>query len=835
MNQPFSDRRRLPCGRCAPLSALLILTWFAVFLPLTPRRATAAPVRFWAVTGSILDVAMYRKLAEDFERKTGIQVEVTPLAWGSFYTKYFAAMAAGLPPDIGVTNLTGPFDYGSVGELVDLRTEFKAEEPSLESRFNPRILPMFTLGKKLFGIPSDLTVPVVYYRTDIFRKLNLKPPRTWSELNRVIDVLEAKGYRYFFGFTSESQWADALYTMPYGLSRYRFGADGAPEVMWNQPNYQKGILEALRLWHTHDSPGRDLGTRIISLFRSDQPGTAVPLMIDIQNVTGRIAQMAPELNGRWDIVPWPRADDGQAYNIMGGTAYVIFRRSRLKPQAFAWMQYLNSPDVQRMMILDNASRGEDSGLMISSVLSVWDRGNEAFWNRPELQAHSQLRRVVTQILPTLADSPILHGSVEADRLESDLLDRMGSFIRDRMAEIAARHNLSRTELIRRFAAGTMEQERQELDTTIAVELRREYAAITPAALGFLRKETARYEAHFGRIIANLPAYERRRNALGIVEEIAGIVLVGLAGIAIGVPRLRRHLTSYLFIAPPLALAVVFVFVPATTALYLSFTEYHPVLPLSTAAWIGVRNYAEVIHSGDLGAALGRTVRYAAYTLPIGVVLATIFAYLLNTKLRGERYWRFLYFSPMVTSVVSIALIFSQLFLGGKQGWLNALLLRLGFIRDPIPFLTSEHTFLNCVIALAIWHGLAFMILVLLAGLQQIPTDLYEAAAVDGAGPVRQFWNIAVPGLRSQLFFVTVLGVIGAFQVFETIYMLAGKGGDGTARFGPNDSALTLVPLIYQTGFETFEMGKSAAIAYILFALILALTAAQFRYYRRKET
>src|SRR5207302_1379811 len=111
-------------GGRTPLSALLILTWLAVFLPLTPRRATSATVRFWAVTGSIRDVAMYRQLAEDFERKTDIKVEVTPLAWGSFATKYFAAMAAGLPPDIGVTNLTGPFDYGSVGELVDLRTEF---------------------------------------------------------------------------------------------------------------------------------------------------------------------------------------------------------------------------------------------------------------------------------------------------------------------------------------------------------------------------------------------------------------------------------------------------------------------------------------------------------------------------------------------------------------------------------------------------------------------------------------------------------------------------------------------------------------------------------------
>jgi len=206
--------------------------------------------------------------------------------------------------------------------------------------------------------------------------------------------------------------------------------------------------------------------------------------------------------------------------------------------------------------------------------------------------------------------------------------------------------------------------------------------------------------------------------------------------------------------------------------------------------------------------------------------------LIYAKPKGEKLWRFLYFSPLVTSVVSIALIFTQLFLSGKQGWLNAFLISTGLIEDSLPFLTSEKTFLQCVIALAVWHGLAFTILIFMAGMQQIPAQLFEAAEVDGAGPVRRFWNIALPGVRPQVFFISVLGLIGAFQVFEPIYMLANKSGDAGARFGPNDSALTLVPLIYHTGFETYEMGRSAAIAYVMFALILLLTAVQFRVYRR---
>jgi multiple sugar transport system permease protein len=219
---------------------------------------------------------------------------------------------------------------------------------------------------------------------------------------------------------------------------------------------------------------------------------------------------------------------------------------------------------------------------------------------------------------------------------------------------------------------------------------------------------------------------------------------------------------------------------------------------------------------------------------VGIALSLVFAYLLNAKLRAQRWWRFLYFAPMVTGVVSVALIFSLLFLDSKLGLINAALLKFGLIKDPILFLSSDRTFLPCVMALAIWQGLAFTILIFLAGLQQIPQEMYEAAEMDGAGEIGRFWNIAVPGLRPQVFFVTVLGCIGGLQVFDTIYTLAGKSGGASARFGPNDAGETVVPLLYHYGFETFEMGKSSAVAYVLFVLILVLTMVQLRLYRRGE-
>lgn len=824
------SHRNSPCARRFAAIALL------VFFTLSCRAVSAAePLRFWAVTGSVKDVEMFRRLADDFHKKSGITVEVTPLAWGNFATKYFAAMAAGLPPDIGVTNLGGPFDYGGVGGLVDLRSEFKGEIEALESGYYPNVLPMFTSGEKLYGVPSDLSTLAVYYRTDIFDKLGMTPPKTWSELNTCIAKLEANNYRFYFGWTAGAQWADELYTLPYGLPRFAMGTDGIPKTNWNDPQYQKGILQAMRLWNMHDSPGRDLGSRAIGMFRSNEPGTAIALMVDLNSVAGQISETAPDLAGKWGVVPWPKADDGKPYNVMGGTTYVIFRKSQKKREAWEWLKYLNTPEAQRIMILDRAKRGDDSTLMISPVKAVWAPENNAFWAKPEFDGQRNLQKVITGVLPTLATTPTIHGAVEASRLEANLLDKMGTFIRDRLDSLAGNANISRTELLRRFGSATMEKERLALETDVAAKLKADYAAITPEAEKQLREGTIHYTERYGKIVADLPTYEGKWSALDTAKSIATALMVGLAILALTIPAYRRHLISYLFITLPLALAIIFVFVPALTALYLSFTDYHPVLPLATARWVGAENYAEVVRSGDLTSSIGHTLKYALFTLPIGILLALMFAYLLNSNLRGERYWRFLYFSPLVTSIVSIALIFTQLFLAGRQGWLNALLLSLNLVRDPVPFLTSEHTFLNCVIVLAIWHGLAFTILVFLAGLQQIPVERYEAASVDGAGPLRQFWNIAVPGLRPQIFFVAVLGMMGAFQVFETIYTLAGKSGDAGARFGPNDSALTLVPLIYHTGFETFEMGKSSAIAYVLFALILALTIVQIQYYRRKES
>ena len=793
-----------------------------------------ASVHFWAVTGSIVDVKMYRELAEGFEKQTGIRVEVTPLAWGNFNTKYFAALSAGIPPDVGVTNLGGPFDYASVGGLVDFESEFGQEGKALVDRFDPKMLNIFRMNGKTFAVPNDVSTLVLFYRKDIFSKFGLKPPTTWTELNDVVSRLEGNGYQFFFGFTNQSQWAMSIYTMPFGLKGLGVDSKGKAQVDWLNPKYQDGVMEALSLWQMHDSPGKDLGPRALGMFGENEPGKSVAIMADQHVAASQLHVSKPELDGKWGVIPWPTADGGKPYNIMGGTAYVIFRQSKLKKEAFKWVQYLNSLKSQQAIILSHLNRGEDSGFLISPVKEVWGAGNDDFWRRPELHSSADLHEVISKILPSLQTTPSIHGAVEASRLESNLIDTMATFIQDQIGSAAQKKNLSKSDLIKSWGRGQNLDTKRDIEKATRETLANAYEKIAKEAATDIDSENRRYQEKFGEVIAHLPELERKANAMTVAKAFAvAIIFGGIFTVAVN-RRLRKYWLSYLFVSVPLVLAVVFVFVPALVALYLSFTEYHPVLPLVTAKWDGLKNYGDLVHSGDLAASIGRTIFYAAATLPIGILLALIFAYVLNSNPRGSRFWRFLYFSPLVTSVVSIALIFSQLFLGSKQGWLNNLLLSSGLIRDPIPFLTSERSFLYCVIVLAIWHGLAFTILVFLAGFQQVPREQFEAASVDGANNFRRFWNIAVPGIRPQVFFVSVLGLIGAFQVFETVFMLANKSGDAGARFGPNDSALTVVPLLYHYGFETFEMGKAAALAYVLFIIILFITWIQFRVYRAKE-
>ncbi len=811
---------------------LFPLLWMA-----TGQAETSKTLQFWVVGNGIEDSMMYRELAAKFEKESGYRVHITPLSWGNFNQKYLTSMAAALPPDVGVANLGSPMEWGSLGGVVALDQAFPEEMAVLKERFFPGTLPQFTFNGHLYGLPTELVTAVLYYRKDVFARLHLTPPKTWSELQKTIETLEVNRYHFHFGWTRGEQWSLYYQTLPFGLAGVSQDQNGQPSLDWLQPAYQKGVAHGLGLWHLHDAIGDGSTDRTIGRFLSDIPDQSLGMMVDGNWVASSIQKIAPEAEQRWGVVPWPKADGGRAINVMGGTSYVIFQKSKNKAAAFAWLKYLNTLEAQQFMILQRVQReGQAAAFNISPVKEVWDASQAAFWARPEFQDQRKIIDALRGILDTFQSFPYLKGKPDTDQIEARILDRMGTAINRRLTDEANQRGITRWEYIKWMASPEGKEQREAMKRWIGTQLSVEYEQQYPLALQRLQDESARYQNSYGAIVANLDAFEDRLNILdylkwaALVTTAFGLILVFM------IPSLRAFRNSYAFIAVPCILSLVFVLVPMLTSLYLSFTEYHSILPLASAKWIGWQHYLAAIDlqdSENVLRSIGKTMIYVSVTVPVGIVLALLFAALLNNDLLGQRFWRFLYFSPLITSAVSVSLIFTQLYRESSMGWLNAALLKLGWIHNPILFLKDEQTFLSCVMILAIWHGLAFTILLFLAGLQQIPTQLYKAAEIDGAGWWQKFWHVSLPGIRPQLFFALIMGLIGSFQVFEQIYMLGGGSGYAGSKFGPNDAGRTMVPLIYDLGFEQFKMGRASAIAYILFLVILGFTMLQLRVLRQK--
>ncbi|WP_353114035.1 sugar ABC transporter permease [Microbacterium sp.] len=272
---------------------------------------------------------------------------------------------------------------------------------------------------------------------------------------------------------------------------------------------------------------------------------------------------------------------------------------------------------------------------------------------------------------------------------------------------------------------------------------------------------------------------------------------------------------YLFLFPVLGLLAVFFLAPLLTTLAYSFTKWGF---FGDITWTGATNYLRLFQDPNFGTALLNTLIYSIVML-VSVPIAVVVAALLNRPgLRFAGFYRVLYFLPVVTMPVAVAIVWRMLY-NGDFGLLNAFLSLFG-IRGPY-WLSTPGVSLVAIAVVGIWSSLGFNIIVLSAGLKSIPAELYEAAALDGASPVRQFRSITAPLLTPTTFFITVLTLIGSFQVFDLIFVMLGTG--------PNAArSQTLVYYFYSEGFLQNDKGYASAIGVVIIVLIALLTALQFR-------
>ncbi|GAA5768129.1 sn-glycerol-3-phosphate transport system permease protein UgpA [Streptosporangium roseum] len=280
------------------------------------------------------------------------------------------------------------------------------------------------------------------------------------------------------------------------------------------------------------------------------------------------------------------------------------------------------------------------------------------------------------------------------------------------------------------------------------------------------------------------------------------------------------LWGYGLIAPMALGLAVFYLWPIVQTLYLSFTESGV---FGGQTWVGVDNFSALFGDEEMLGALRNTLLYSVLVL-IGVPLAIVIAALLNVPgLRGLGFYRTLYFLPVVTMPAAVGLTWRYLY-NGDFGLINYL---LGEIGIDGPYWVSDPEFAIYAIAVVgIWSSLGYNAVLFLAGLQGIPKHYYEAAAIDGAGRMRQFFRITLPLLTPTTFFVMVITLINALQVFDLVYLMIDTKSPALA------GSRTIVHLFYEQGFVQNSRGYAAAIAVVLLALILALTALQFRLQRR---
>jgi multiple sugar transport system permease protein len=294
------------------------------------------------------------------------------------------------------------------------------------------------------------------------------------------------------------------------------------------------------------------------------------------------------------------------------------------------------------------------------------------------------------------------------------------------------------------------------------------------------------------------------------------------------PGIRRRRRSpgaspwwaLVFVGPTALGIAVFYLWPTVRTLIISFTKSGP---FGSSEWVGIENYTRLFQDPELIGALRNTAIYTVIAL-IGIPLAVGIAALLNTAgLQGRSAYRTLYFIPVVTMPAAIALVWRMIY-NGDYGVLNSALAVVGI--DGRSWLTDPSTALVAIAVVGIWAGLGTNIVIFLAGLQGIPDTIMEAADLDGAGPIRKFFSITIPLLSPSIFFVSVISVIGALQVFDLIYMMLGRSNPAM----PNTR--TVVYLFYEAGFLDNDRGYAAAIAFLLLVIILVLTVVQFRLQKR---
>jgi multiple sugar transport system permease protein len=287
---------------------------------------------------------------------------------------------------------------------------------------------------------------------------------------------------------------------------------------------------------------------------------------------------------------------------------------------------------------------------------------------------------------------------------------------------------------------------------------------------------------------------------------------------------HEYHTLYLFMLPFIVLFLVFVIAPVVTAVYLSFTYFNVLEP---PRWIGLSNYRLLFVEDDIFLiAVKNTLLFSVITGPLGYTISFTLAWFIN-RLRLRQAYTLAFYTPSITSSIAMSVIWLYLFANDRYGVLNYLLIEIGLISEPVAWLREQSTILPVIIVISLWMSMGTSFLVFLAGLQDVPHELYEAGMVDGIrSALQEVFYITLPVMRPQLLFGAVMAIVNSFAVFQVAAQVAGLPS-------PLYAGHTIVAHLYDYGFIRFEMGYAAAIAVVLFLFTFVLGRGVMRLFSEK--
>lgn len=271
-------------------------------------------------------------------------------------------------------------------------------------------------------------------------------------------------------------------------------------------------------------------------------------------------------------------------------------------------------------------------------------------------------------------------------------------------------------------------------------------------------------------------------------------------------KLRTTFIAWAFMAPALVILLIFVFYPIFYSIPLAFTNYSV---FQETKFTGLDNFKRLAADADFWRSFKNSCIFVI-VVPILQLLAIALALLVNRKLKGSTIFRVLYYLPVVTSMVAVALIWRFIF--DPNGIVNGMLMEIGLIEAPIRFLSSSRLILPVMMGITIWQGVGYYMMIYLSALQSFPEDIVEAAKIDGAGGWRMFWRIRLPLLQPQIWFCSLLSVIAAVGVFDVVFTISNGTG------GPDKSSYVINFYAYFQAFTKFDFGYSAAIGLVLASL-----------------